>query len=164
VKRFGSKVYLVDPSPTGIKTMALPENQSEDVFFFPIGLAGESGTLEFGEPSNPEEGSFTIADQNTKRVQFQCTSVGDFMKKNGHTHLDLLKMDVEGCEYAVLDSIFREHLRIRMICCEFHHFLPGYSRLLTLRYILRLRREGYSLIYKDHHDYTFYAPGKLAIT
>ena len=39
-KRFGSEVYLVDPSPTGVKTMALPENQSELVLFFPIGLAG----------------------------------------------------------------------------------------------------------------------------
>ena len=68
-------------------------------------------------------------------------------------------MDVEGCEYAVLDSIFRERLNIRMICCEFHHFLPGYSRLLTLRYIFKLRQKGYSLIYKDHHDYTFYASG-----
>lgn len=158
--RFGCTVYLFDPSPTGIKTMSLEENQAKDVLFNPIGLAGESGQLEFGEPVDPGEGSFSIANQNTKRIKFDCTSVADFMRKHGHNHIDLLKMDIEGSEYGVIDSLLHESLPVRMICCEFHHFLPGYSRLKTLRYILKLKQQGYSLIYKDHHDYTFFAPGK----
>lgn len=155
-QRFGCTVYLFDPSPTGIKTMSLVENQAENVLFNPIGLAGESGELEFGEPADAGEGSYSIADQNTNRITFECTSVADFMRKQGHDHIDLLKMDIEGSEYGVIDSLLREGLPVRMICCEFHHFLPGYSRLKTLRYVLNLKQQGYSLIHKDHHDYTFF--------
>ncbi len=155
-ERFGSMVHLFDPSPTGINTMSLEENQAKGMIFHPIGLAGESGELEFGEPANPEEGSYSIADQNTKRIKFPCTSVADFMREQGHDHVDLLKMDIEGSEYGVLECLLRDRLPVRMLCCEFHHFLPGYSRLMTLRYVLRLKQHGYSLIYKDHHDYTFF--------
>jgi len=154
--RFGCAISLFDPSPTGIETMSLAENQSKSICFYPLGLAGQSGQIEFGEPIIPGEGSFSVAAKNTRRIQFECTSVGDFMRKHHHDHLDLLKMDIEGSEYGVIDSILREQLPVRMICCEFHHFLPGYSRLTTLRYVLKLRRHGYRLIHKDHHDYTFF--------
>jgi FkbM family methyltransferase len=159
-KRFGSRIHLFDPSPTGIKTMFSEANRAENIRFYPVGLAEESGELEFGEPANLEEGSFTVANQNTKRVRFDCTSVADFMKAQGHDHVDLLKMDIEGSEYGVLDAILRDRMPVRMICCEFHHFLPGYSRLMTLRYVLKLKQHGYSLIHKDHHDYTFFASAR----
>ena len=154
-KRFGCMIYLFDPSPTGIATMSQEENQVEGIIFSPVGLAGESGQMEFGEPLDAEEGSFSIAAQSARRIRLDCISVADFMRQQGHDHVDLLKMDIEGSEYAVLDSILQGRLPVRMICCEFHHFLPGYSRLTTLRSILKLRQHGYSLIYKDHHNYTF---------
>lgn len=156
VKKFGLTLYLFDPSPTGLETMALRENRDEKIQFYPLGLAGRSGALEFGEPAVMLEGSYTIANENSKRIVFDCTSVADFMQKQGHDHIDLLKMDIEGCEYEVLNSILQSRLSIRMICCEFHHFLKPYSRLLTLVTVLKLKRHGYSLIYKNHHDYTFF--------
>ena len=160
-ERFGSMVHLFDPSPTGIGTMSLKENQAAGLIFHPIGLAGESGEQEFGEPTDPAEGSFSTANKYTKSIKFDCTSLADFMREQGHDHVDLLKMDIEGSEYGVLDALLRDRLPVRMLCCEFHHFLHGYSRLTTLRCILRLKQGGYSLIHKDHHDYTFLWVGKV---
>src|SRR6266853_1553668 len=35
VRRFGCQIVLYDPSPTGLKTMSLPENQIPQFHFFP---------------------------------------------------------------------------------------------------------------------------------
>ncbi|KAG8815560.1 hypothetical protein FRC17_000663 [Serendipita sp. 399] len=36
-------------------------------------------------------------------------SLQGLMKKNGHTFVDILKLDIEGSEFDVLDSIFKEY-------------------------------------------------------
>ncbi|KAG8833432.1 hypothetical protein FRC18_003625 [Serendipita sp. 400] len=36
-------------------------------------------------------------------------SLQGLMKKNGHTFIDILKLDIEGSEFDVLDSIFKEY-------------------------------------------------------
>ena len=42
------------------------------------------------------------------------------MKENGHSHLDLLKMDIEGAEFEVIDSIIEDQVPINILCIEFH--------------------------------------------
>jgi FkbM family methyltransferase len=39
----------------------------------------------------------------------------------GHKHVDVLKMDIEGSEYEVIDDLCDLHLRIDQVLVEFHH-------------------------------------------
>ena len=41
------------------------------------------------------------------------------MKQNGHTHLDVLKMDIEGVADIVLKDALKDGIRPKQIVCEF---------------------------------------------
>lgn len=74
------------------------------------------------------------------------------MHKNGDAAIDLLKMDIEGFEYEIIDQFLDEHIPIRQLCVEFHPWLrPG----VTLKTIARLYKSGYRIIHKHRGDHTF---------
>ncbi len=81
------------------------------------------------------------------------------MHKNGHTHLDLLKLDIEGAEYKVVNSIIEDKLDIKILCVEYDEcFNP-----LDTNYRDRIKESvtsilqfGYSLVYaQGNGNYTF---------
>ena len=57
-----------------------------------------------------------------------CTSIVQEMEMNGHDSIDLLKIDIEGFEYEVLQSCLEERIPIKQICVEFHDFFPEISK------------------------------------
>lgn len=143
-------VQVFDPSPTGIETIA--NTKSENLRFFPVGIAAETATIEFSPPENAGEGSYSVVREGRKRISFECWSLTKIMRENGDTAIDLLKMDIEGFEYDIIDVILNDHIPVRQLCVEFHPWLrPG----RTLRTIARLRRAGYRIIYKHRGDHTF---------
>jgi len=143
-------VLVFDPSPTGIATVA--KSDTTNMLFFPIGLAAKDGTIEFSVPKKPKEGSYSVPLEGVERVTFHCNKLSTIMGENGHKALDLLKIDIEGFEYEVVDQVLSEHIPIRQICVEFHHWMkPGQ----TSQMISRLRKAGYKIVHKHRGDYTF---------
>lgn len=156
VERFGCKVVVLDPSPTGKLTMSRPENQTPGLLFEPVGLADEDAEYSFEAPEEREKGSYVPGRARPGADTFPCLSLPTLMRKHGHSRIDLLKMDIEGFEYRVLEQILVQHLPIRQICVEFHHFmLPELSNFDTMKMILRLRGRGYRLIDRVYWDHTF---------
>lgn len=47
-----------------------------------------------------------------------CRSVASLVKELGHDCIALLKLDVEGAEYAVLESLERDGVYPRVLCVE----------------------------------------------
>jgi FkbM family methyltransferase len=155
VSRFGVTVYLFDPSTTGIATMSKPENQVAGIEFVPLGLAGKSGSVSFSFPKDKGERSFTINGESDYLVEFECRTLTELMRERRHSQIDLLKMDIEGFEYEVLESIFRDRIQIKQICLEFHHFFKSIPKARTQRAISDLASKGYVLVYKEDANYTF---------
>jgi FkbM family methyltransferase len=160
--RFGPTVHLLDPSPTGLETMALAENQRPEFVFHPLALAGYSGELELAPPGNAAEGSWISRDGDAQEpsttgavVRVPCETVGSLMKRLGHSHIDLLKIDIEGAEYGVLESLLAENLPVRQIAVEFHNgVLPGIPRSRTIGMLSKLFRNGYRIIHKGGSNHT----------
>ncbi|MGZ5435069.1 MAG: FkbM family methyltransferase [Pyrinomonadaceae bacterium] len=83
------------------------------------------------------------------RTQFvQCTTLREIIDTNKLTHVDLLKMDVEGGEYDILYTTPREYFtRIREIRMEYHNLDPeernaeGLKRFLTSQGYLIARHQ-----------------------
>lgn len=153
--RFGCRVTLLDPSPTAQETMADPGNQHARITFLAEGLAAQAGTLSFSAPLNPAEGSFTTARAGAQACTFPCTDLPTLMERLGVARVDLLKLDIEGFEYAVLDGLLDRGLVVDQICVEFHHDQLPIPRAATLRGLLRLRRAGYRLVHVHGWDHTF---------
>jgi FkbM family methyltransferase len=156
VKRFGLSVVIFDPSPIALETI---RNHSTDpemkrIEFNPVGLASESKSLRF-EPSNvPGEWQMSVGENNKSR-EIACTTIMGEMARHGHKNIDLLKLDIEGFEYQVLNHCLDNHLEIGQICVEFHDFLPNIGRKSTLESILALRKHNFNLVHKQRHDFTF---------
>jgi FkbM family methyltransferase len=159
VQTFGCSVILFDPSPTGCETMALAVNRIPHFKFMPVGLAGSCGTLRLAPPMNPEEGSWFKHTDDRNTIEVPCEDLATMMQKNGHRHIDLLKIDIEGAEYEVLDYLLEKRLRVKQVLVEFHHdILPGIRRQKTVRAILKMVAGGYKLLNQEGSNHTFLRP------
>jgi FkbM family methyltransferase len=143
-------VLVFDPSPTGIAT--IEKSDTTNLSFFPVGLAAQPSTIEFSLPKDPGEGSYSIARDGVDKVSFECWDLPTIMARNGDRSIDLLKMDIEGFEYDIVDGFLDQGIPVRQICVEFHPWLkPG----RTWKLIRRLHKAGYRIIHKHRGDHTF---------
>jgi FkbM family methyltransferase len=143
-------VLVFDPSPTGIATVE--KSDISNIKFFPVGLAAHSGSIKFSLPIDAAEGSYSVVQDGVGTIRFDCYDLGTIMSTNGDSRIDLLKMDIEGFEFDIVNQLLDQRIPVRQLCVEFHSWLrPGQ----TLKTIARLRRAGYRLIHKKRGDYTF---------
>ena len=157
-RRYGCRILLLDPTPTGAETIGIHTPLPNGMDFFALGLADKDGDIPFALPYAPTEGSFRIsgADACPAQCAFSCVRLQTFVQIQKLGRIDLLKMDIEGFEYGVIRDICSTRCLPRQICVEFHHDLvPGISRLHTLAAMLRLRMAGYQLINHDGLNHTF---------
>jgi FkbM family methyltransferase len=154
VGQFGCNILLLDPSPTGLKTMERPENQVPQFRFFPMALAARSGKLTLAPP---QDGLSWFAREDAEAtLEVPCWDLQSIMRQQRHTRIDLLKLDIEGCEYEVINAFLEQRIPIRQICVEFHHgVLPNIRRSQTVRSILKLRARGYKLLCQEGGNHTF---------
>jgi len=161
IDAYGCRVVLLDPSPTGVATVAREALSEEKLRFLPLGLSDTDGELEFQEPAEAEEGSFRSATASgiaTRR--FPCKSLPTLMQEWRWPQIDLLKIDIEGAEFGVLRQIVEQRVLVRQICVELHHGPQfGRSRMESVRAILGLRRAGYDLVHRFQWDHTFLRRG-----
>lgn len=114
------------------------------VKYFPYAIDGESGTmtLSLGE----EHCSSAVYTENMKqqRIQVDKVCINDFVKSHSLDVIDLLKLDIEGSEISVLESMDDEQLsKIKQITVEFHDFLSP-SDIPKIKFIVsKLRERGF---------------------
>lgn len=160
--RFGCKVILIDPSPTGLECLSEEKNKRPEFIAINKALAGHDGELVLTPPRDADEGSWvSVVEENpddtpkTDAIKVPCITIRTLMQQNGHTHIDLLKMDIEGAEYGVLEAIMRSGVTIKQIAVEYHNkVIPGFTAKQTMTSLLKLRKLGYRLIYKMGSNHT----------
>jgi FkbM family methyltransferase len=149
IRRFGLKIHIYDPSPVAKRTIALAND--DRLIFSPVGLAAS------------DRGTFSVGGGTAEATWFKaggtgslpCTSIPREMALNSHSFIDLLKIDIEGFEYEVLESCFAERIPIKQICVEFHDFFPDVTKAQTKNMIRTIESHGYDLIHRHRHDHTF---------
>lgn len=156
--RWKSHVLMLDPTPTGLDTVASLDLK-EGLEYLPVGLAAKDGKASFAAPLRPEEGSYSITDDaDAERIEFECLSLETLMKRHDRKSIDILKMDIEGFEYSILDQLLVSGALVRQICVEIHtrHGSGAPAGLLkAARLILRLYGAGYRIVFNKAMDFTF---------
>lgn len=157
IELIGCKIYLFDPSPTGIDTINSYKTLPKNLIFIPKGLGKNTGVAKFSFPENQNEGSFTIERIDKKKhTAFPITSVSEFCKQEKIKKIDCLKLDIEGFEYEVLDDVLSNpSITITQILVEFHHFFDDIPKYLTKGAMKKLKKAGYKKIHRNEVDYSF---------
>lgn len=159
IRRFGCRVHAMDPTPKSIqwvKSQRLPP----EFVMHEFGLGEADGELTFYPPDNPAHVSHTvIANPATaaRAITVPLLRLRTILDRLGHTRLDILKMDIEGSEYGVVDDIARTGYDIDQILIEFHHRMPQIGEARTLAAIATLNKAGYKVfnIAPNSEEYSF---------
>jgi FkbM family methyltransferase len=122
IQQFSCKVHAFDPTPSALRWL---QSQKLPAGFVahPWGLAAYDGSA-FFSPIHPRDTvNFLIsADAASKSVpESQVRRLPTIRNLLGHDRVDLVKIDIEGAEYDVLDDLVAESARIDQLLVEFHH-------------------------------------------
>jgi len=150
IKMCNAKILCFDPTPKSIAWFSrLPKNLKRNIKFFPIGIAPKTGIFDLMLPKNSNNISGSIINQssvnNLNKIKCQFKSLSDMMKDNKHAHIDLLKLDVEGAEYEVIESLLKTNVSVKQIVVEFHDRLFSKKMPRSKKTICLLKEHGYSI-------------------
>ena len=105
--------------------------------------------VNFYLPKNSNNVSGSFIDQKNvnkdEKINVRMKSLSDICYELGHKKIDVLKMDIEGAEYIVIESILNSKIKICQILVEFHdRFFPD-GKERTKKTISLLKSNGYSV-------------------
>lgn len=158
IERFGVTVHGFDPTPRSLAWVRSSRMPSGFVMH-PYGLAPRDGELVFHAPENPAHVSVSVLERATKtqRIVLPVREIAGIMNELGHRQIDVLKMDIEGSEYEVIEDLLGREIPVRQLLVEYHHRFPGVGNAKTLASIELLERHGYRLfnISRSAEEYSF---------
>jgi FkbM family methyltransferase len=164
IERFGCRVAGFDPTPRAMAHVRAHAD-GERFVAHPLALADHDGTLTFTLPPASVADQFSASafarygGDAHRRLEVPCATLASVRERFDLGHIDVLKMDVEGAEYGVIEQATR--LRwldgIDQVLVEFHHFLPGLEAAHTRRAIAQLQAAGYRIAWigRTNHEYLF---------
>mmetsp|Transcript_44479 Transcript_44479/g.135583 ORF Transcript_44479/g.135583 Transcript_44479/m.135583 type:complete len:302 (-) Transcript_44479:283-1188(-) len=160
IAKHGLAVWGFDPTPKARDYVAKKKSLTGSHFHFTEeGLGVNKGTVVFTKPKNPahvsmRQGSISGLGDS---INASINTLENWMKDNNHSHIDILKIDIEGSEYDVLDDwIGRDSFPMTQLLVEFHHrfFQDGASR--QDRVVKGLQKNGFRITFdKNGQEISF---------
>ena len=167
LKRFGGRVIGIEPNPRSIAYvekhcpvgMEVWKNafwHSEETLNFhlprtqdnlPKGADGVSGSLVATHDYVTGGDAVTVKTVTLKKL----------LEATGRDRCDVLKIDIEGAEYDVLDRLCDsgEIRQVRQLLIEFHHGVTHHDMAETQRIAQKIRTSGFKLIHVESRNYIF---------
>ncbi len=148
IKNHNCQVFGFDPTPKSINWVKSKKTPI-GFLFYEFGISIESGYIDFYLPVNPNHVSGSYVNQNnmnlSEKISVKMKSFKDIVNELGHKHIDVLKMDIEGAEYEVIEDILNSKVPIDQFLIEFHErfFVTGKNQ--TKKIIEILKQNGYEI-------------------
>lgn len=159
IKKYGVTVTAFDPTPKSIAWLKQQELPPQ-FCFHELGIANYDGNAEFYPPEKEDECSYSMVRKNKverKAIIVPVCKLKTTMNNWGHKKIDILKMDIEGAEYGVIENLLQEKLDIRMLLVEYHHRFSGIGKLRTRNSLRLLNKNGYKIFFisDNFQEYSF---------
>ena len=157
INSFGATVHAFDPTPRSIewvKSQKLPKH----FIFHPFGLSAENGHMDFFPPAKASSTHFSPIDRygdTNNVVRAPVKDIDTIASELNHKEIDLLKMDIEGAEYEVIEALPKNRVAINQILIEFHHMYKGVPISKTVDAISTLSNLGFELFNISQRTYEF---------
>ena len=156
IDTFGCDVFAFDPTPRSIDyvTRVAPENAN--YHFYPWGIWNKNEIAKFYAPRDQRHVSHSLVNlqQTSEYFTATCKRLSSLVDELGHREIDLLKLDIEGAEYDVLDTILEDEVSVNTICVEFDQPTTN-ARIREM--VRKLEISGYDMVNIDGWNFTFVA-------
>ncbi|RNL52569.1 FkbM family methyltransferase [Pedobacter jejuensis] len=175
---FDSNVFIFDPMPEGINYFKKLKNtlekgetfgvfddknflyrlnskQINEITYVNKGVWNEKTTLKFYAPQldNYISHSVYLFQDSDDYIEAPVDKLKNFMQEFGHMSVDLVKIEIEGAEYTVIDSIIKDKLDIKIICIEFdevYHKKDLAHKLRIRKSSNQLLKAGYVMVHSTY--------------
>ncbi len=182
--KYDAKVFIFDPMPEGINYFIklkeyaargetfgvegdevfryrINPEQLESITYINKGVWNEKTVLRFYAPKldNYISHSVYLFKDSDEYIDAPVDRLSAFMNEFNHKSIDLIKLEIEGAEYAVIDSIVKDKIDVKIIAVEFDEFFHAQGLGFHLRIkkaTNQLKKSGYILAHStDKFKRTF---------
>jgi FkbM family methyltransferase len=121
---YNCKIYIFEPVPDFADKIKKRFARNKNIFVNGFGLSDKTQTAEIALSS---DSSSTINKNSEKKAQISLVDVMEFINQNKIPKIDLIKINIEGGEYALLNRLIdSDYIKnIDNILVQFHDFFPG---------------------------------------
>jgi len=124
-----------------------------------IGLWNKREELKFYKQSNENYVSQSLVENmfGQKYDVEPVDSIKNIMEQLGHSHIDLLKLDIEGAEIETVNQMLDDKIYPIYVLIEFDLLLKNKDPENTTKQLIErmITREGYKMLKNDNLNITF---------
>lgn len=145
------ELFAIDPTPKSLDFLSKQELPG-NFHVLPYALSNKDEKLFFALPLSEGWVSGSAADVRQdernfdfhNRIEVQGRTIESIMHECGHSRIDLLKMDIEGSEFDVLEEALCKELNIVQMCVDHHEYMIKNGRKRIIR-LLNLINKKYDI-------------------
>src|SRR3989344_691845 len=135
-KAFRGKVYSYEPFPESFALLKenVAFNNLKNVRAYNMAVSSSVGKkILYVSPTNTGAHSL-FPDSAKRKLEVKTTTLDKIISDNSLKQIDLLKMDVDGCEYEIfLNASDKTLKKIQRIIMEYHnHIVPGMKHTMIM--------------------------------
>ncbi len=149
IEKFNANIYAFDPTLKSIEWIK-KQKPNKKFIVHQFGLSDFDGDAKFYLPENPNYVSSTLINRKSSDNKYNIVKMhklSSIMKQLKHSDIDILKMDIEGSEYDVIEDIIKSEIKIKQLMIEFHHRFDEIGISKTKEAVLKLNNYGYKIFY-----------------
>jgi len=161
IEQFGVLIHAFDPTPNSIEWLKA-KDISANFDFHPYGISILDGELKLYPRVNrrgrKSKVMYTLIDSggtDEDSISINVKQLPTVMAELGHSSIDLLKMDIEGAEFDVLDQVIDSNIEIGQILVEFHHRFAGIGKARMVQMLKRMDSAGYKIFFIDDRGWNY---------
>lgn len=124
--RYRSKIEIFEPYLPFAEQIKKRFRSNPDIKVRTFGLDRKNEQMLMSDEADSTS-VFKTKGNTAKTVQIELREAKAFLKSENYPHIDLMKINIEGGEYNLLEHLIEEKLvqNIENIQVQFHHFVPN---------------------------------------
>ncbi len=161
INRFGCEVHAFDPTPRWVEWIKT-QNTLPQFHFHPLAIGSRDGTLRMypringkGKVSSTMITMINDSADETLGIEVPVKKISTLMTELDISSIDILKMDIEGAEYEVIDDLLNSGVQVYQLLVEFHHRFKSIPINKTKSALRRLNSAGYRLFHISEKYWEF---------
>ncbi len=164
LRQNASKVYCFEPNKVALEVLRRLHGGKDNVEIIDKAVDSEVRTIEFFySDSNSLISATEQHGELNKSYEVTTITISDAIEKFGVDHIDLIKMDIEGAEFKIFESLDDSIYEITdSFLIEFHAFYYSDGKEREERIIEKMKEKGYFVenhpggIFATKHKKCFY--------